>query len=1054
MNHPFRTLLYRWVFVACLYFPATCIGQTHATKGTITKHFFSVEDGLASREVFCAIQDNEGFMWFGTRNGLNRYDGKNFKLFTKQKNGLAENKVIQLAKDRNNQLFIVYGNPGFSRSTMRIEVMDLTTNKLASLHETFPHMPFDEQSVYWVANGGGDLCFLTMKPFRYWRLTVKGFELKYEMKDWDVPGIYNDYRLSETGQFCLFYKDCALLKLGYNYPQYFCTPQKTTVIPPAGGIIAAIADGNLISPQRQLVFTWEKVYKKLNPAGKEKRMESIFDSYQREPLCFFSGDFPNALVYRAKDGLLLYDFTSLTRLLDPGEITVSSWYGLYNYYIDRQNNIWVCTAAGLIKIKQEKNAFTQYFTKEQLKDSSDNQSRGIYADTFQNVYAAAWTKFCYSTPGESKFSKVGTINILYGVSRCMNKIFVGEKELYVFQPGKKGALRKLTNGKLSEIWSLDSLAPGKLLIGCTDSIFTYDINKNEIQFVTFPPGKMPTPKFVYRFIKTKDKNTWAVAQNGLYLLDEQGERVIDYYGKAATDKAHQFSFDVLLDAYEAPDGVFWFATNGQGLFRWQRAVNEFKQFDTNDGLPSDILYRIESDDFNHLWISTDNGLLRFNTIDFKTRNYSATNGITHNEFNRASSFKAQDGRLYFGGLDGVNAFYPTDFIADSTVPETPMHLISLNQFSAEQNRLIDKTGEMLTQKKIVLQPGDRFFNLEFQLLDFGEGKPNYAYMITGIDKEWNYLSENSIRISGLPYGEYNVLIRGQVLTGQWSNTVLQIPLLVLKPFYLQWWFITLSAVATTALIFLLYKWRVRQLIKAKSELEKGVVKRTKELNESLLQEHTLLKEKDVLLKEIHHRVKNNLQVISGLLELQEKNLHDDGAKQALREGRTRVRSIALIHQNLYQYENLSQIELCSFVRDLYEQVAGMFESISNNSTASINIPFTQIDIDTAVPFGLALNELLTNSFKYGFLKGNPFTIGMELSIEKLSKDAGSKYVFVYRDNGPGMPPAFDISKSKSLGMRLVNDLSKQMGGSMQYAFDGGSRFTITFFDKIARKQND
>src|SRR4029079_4360839 len=125
----------------------------------------------------------------------------------------------------------------------------------------------------------------------------------------------------------------------------------------------------------------------------------------------------------------------------------------------------------------------------------------------------------------------------------------------------------------------------------------------------------------------------------------------------------------------------------------------FRQFNSADGFPSDILYRIESDDYNNLWISTDNGLVRFNTKDFKTRTYTTTDGISHNEFNRTSSFKAKDGRLFFGGLNGVNAFYPKDFQGDSTDAELPIYVISFNKFSANEDRLVDQTKELLAQNK-------------------------------------------------------------------------------------------------------------------------------------------------------------------------------------------------------------------------------------------------------------------------------------------------------------------------------------------------------------------
>ena len=132
----------------------------------------------------------------------------------------------------------------------------------------------------------------------------------------------------------------------------------------------------------------------------------------------------------------------------------------------------------------------------------------------------------------------------------------------------------------------------------------------------------------------------------------------------------------------------------------------------------------------------------------------------------------------------------------------------------------------------------------------------------------------------------------------------------------------------------------------------------------------------------------------------------------------------------------------------------MFEDKLENTTARIDIPVTEIDIDTAVPFGLALNELLTNSFKYGYTNGNSFSIEMSLQKAGGDDEGGKNFIFTYRDTGPGLPAHFDIRKTKSLGMRLINDLSKQMGGSMSYAFENGSCFTIHFSDKKARKKND
>ena len=220
-----------------------------------------------------------------------------------------------------------------------------------------------------------------------------------------------------------------------------------------------------------------------------------------------------------------------------------------------------------------------------------------------------------------------------------------------------------------------------------------------------------------------------------------------------------------------------------------------------------------------------------------------------------------------------------------------------------------------------------------------------------------------------------------------------IPLIVLKPFYLKWWFIILLTMLFALTIYLIIKSRTKQLAAEKYKLEKLVNERTAQLKQSLSAQAELLTEKDVLMKEIHHRVKNNLQVISGLLELQSKSVNDEAARDALMEGRDRVRSMALIHQNLYQFENISTIELKQFVNDLCRQVQAVFRK-KNNVLMNIEVPYLHLDIDTAVPLGLVMNELLSNSFKYAF---NDVSSGeINLIIHILTE---GKYELIYSDNG-------------------------------------------------------
>ncbi len=215
---------------------------------------------------------------------------------------------------------------------------------------------------------------------------------------------------------------------------------------------------------------------------------------------------------------------------------------------------------------------------------------------------------------------------------------------------------------------------------------------------------------------------------------------------------------------------------------------------------------------------------------------------------------------------------------------------------------------------------------------------------------------------------------------------------------------------------------------------------------------TAVAQRELLLKEVHHRVKNNLQTITSLLELQSAKSSDEGTKNALLEGQNRVQSIALIHHKLYAEDNFGAVELHDFITDLYRQIAMLFTNKNFNISLEINVPTTQIDIDTAVPLGLILNELLTNAFKYAFIE-NGKTNENQLAIGLICTPAGN-YTLSFADNGKGLPPSFDIAKSKSLGMRLITHLAKQIGGSSTYTYQNGSLFEVAFIPTALRKQQN
>ncbi|MCG1034877.1 sensor histidine kinase [Polaribacter sargassicola] len=220
-------------------------------------------------------------------------------------------------------------------------------------------------------------------------------------------------------------------------------------------------------------------------------------------------------------------------------------------------------------------------------------------------------------------------------------------------------------------------------------------------------------------------------------------------------------------------------------------------------------------------------------------------------------------------------------------------------------------------------------------------------------------------------------------------------------------------------------------------------KQSKELSEknSLIRE--ALKEKELLIKEVHHRVKNNFQIVSSLLELQSKGIEDEKALELANEGKNRVKSMALIHQKLYQNET-GLVDFDEYIHLLVKELSALFKS-DNKIDTSIKSENMNFDVDTAIPLGLIINEIITNSYKYAFTKGKENTLS--ISINKENDD---NFKLIIEDNGPGLSDDIDIKKTKSLGLRLITRLVKQLHGKLKLTNDNGARFEILFKDIHAR----
>jgi len=217
---------------------------------------------------------------------------------------------------------------------------------------------------------------------------------------------------------------------------------------------------------------------------------------------------------------------------------------------------------------------------------------------------------------------------------------------------------------------------------------------------------------------------------------------------------------------------------------------------------------------------------------------------------------------------------------------------------------------------------------------------------------------------------------------------------------------------------------------------------TERFNEMLMQIQASLREKEVLLKEIHHRVKNNLQVISSLLYLQSRKAHDQQTIEMFNESQNRIRSMALIHEKLYQSQDIGKIDFADYIRSLTNYLSSSYGLKSRATNITVNISNVFLSIDKAIPCGLIINELVSNSLKYAFPEGRNGKIDIQLVPDK-----NNHVALIVDDNGVGFPKDLDFRKTKTLGLQLVNTLTKQLKATIELHNKKGTRFEITFARK-------
>ncbi len=800
---------------------------------------FGVDDGLSSRFIHQFLQDSRGFLWVGTDYGLNRFDGFRFKTYTKEENGLQSNQIANMLEDAEGNIWLTSSAPNRYLRVGTVEIFNPISETSTPLEKWVKNPELlNEELITGIYSNDKTRIFLTLKSGKI--LLCENRKLaEYAF----VPPNFPIYNLQPDKSGGLWANtERQLIRIGKDRTwQVVAEAQKGKLFT----LIRVGENASLIyeiNPKNKGKSEQDLEVRQRQTSGEDELLLTIPASYLRLRTDL---ERKEALVIRNGDsqlGKLIYDVAGLPTFQDYGielrEVSTAS-----TTLLDRQGGLWKDNPPyGIVRIQPVNKPFKTYLTSRPTEFQPTTATRGIFADSTHKILVESRKELIELNATAPENIKSFTIEKRYeaefsfsGILKEGDSLLLSTSNAGLFSKnGAKFTKYDYLNSEDSYLkniipetwhWSILRTKSGRLWLGHQFGISYLDESDGKIHIYEklngFEEFKQAT---VYQFHENS-RGIWLATSLGLYLLDS--EKGIQQRFHSDGVGKNYIPHSQINHLYEDAKGVFWLATKGGGLIRWNPKTGESAQFTTEDGLSHNVLYAVYEDDFKNLWLSSNRGIMRFEKETGFVTTYLPSDGISHEEFNRVSHFQDWEGKIYFGGLDGITVFDPKDFQNNSDKEKNDFLRFTKLQIQGENDGIWkDFTPQLIENQQIIINPSDLGFWLEFADLDFrNSSKKQFAYRIAGLEKDWHYQKSNSIRIGKLLYGNFELQLKSQDKNGVWG-AVKSAKIRVIKPFYLETWFFALVLVGLIALFFLLVKWRTNQLEKDKEILENEVSKRT------------------------------------------------------------------------------------------------------------------------------------------------------------------------------------------------------------------------------------
>lgn len=741
---------------------------------------------------------------------------------------------------------------------------------------------------------------------------------------------------------------------------------------------------------------------------------------------------------------------------DETDIQTYSQNGVSSLMEDDAGNIWIGSDTGITRISSSKTNFPLI----------DFENSGLKHDAIITFYEMPNGSLLVSTlkgvalrnKKAAKFTDLGLQE--FGDDTLVTAISEHNGKLYF------GTMRQGLSAHAADDMELSDLYSTKTNIDSrktpSDTITTLlHLNETDLLVTTYANGvfiirsdgsvdvqSLPLRTLNQEMIASGDIDefdiTWLVTRScRVWRYDHLSRKLKSF----ELEELAPLSNDPTCSDIKATKSAIWIGTARDGLVKLDPKTATATIYAVQDGLADNLIYTVEVDNNSNVWLSTSNGLSYIDAENDEIRTFTTSHGLQGNDFNESASLKLSDGTLLFGGNNGFNAIDPTNIKLNTYKGNTLV--TSFSKMNERQpGRFLSDGSEIIS-----LTHDENVFSFGYALMDFASPEDNtYEYQLVGFDADWIDAGKRSTATyTNLDAGAYTFQVRGRNNDGLLTDKIGTVHLQIAPPPWLTWWAYTLYWVLAALLIFFglrLYARNVARRIhekrneEEKQRLELLVAERTQELSNKTKELLRTLHQKELANKEIHHRVKNNLQVILGLLTLQAESEESELLQDAMNQIRQRITSMSLIHKSLYE-NNVASIDFKQYTENLVASIRQFHPDLaSGNIEVLLDVESEVLDIDTALPVGLILNELITNAIKHGFDLADDSLKMIKIVFNK----RGNNYHLEVSDNGRGLPEGFDINSPTSMGSELSLIFSQQLQGSLvaATATEGGASFLLTF----------